>query len=328
MSLNSESFNDYYSHLKDYTQIVKNGNDISLSICIDTVKHQYLCDHVFGGMCFIPATMIMELLMEAALWYTREILKKDDFFPVGLDDINIERALTVAKGEAIQAVINFQKVVDTNGEIAVYFIINSERKSATGEKVGTRINTTAKVILAKEYPATPSVDYSDAFTERYNIPQDVFYREYFPSLGFLFNSCIGKIAFDREQRIFCGVYNCNSKEKEFIKNDTSAFLSSPLGNDSCLQYAVFFSRILALKGRLPIGGRELRMFKKHPVNGEVKVFIKCIHLDDDIMIFDFYSFDETSLIALGKEFKVKKSPYHKELSRQEFELIMNLYKEE
>lgn len=317
-----------YPHLKDCTEVIEREDGLALRIVIDTKRHRYLNDHVFGGMCLVPATMIMELLMEAALWYTRRLPGKEQYFPVGLHDINIERALAVAPGGSLEALIDLQSHTEASGQLTVSLRIHSERKSASGERVGSRVNTTAQVLLAEAYPTAPAVEARgiDYYRQKYSIPQSVYYSYYFLALGPLFHSCTGNIAFDKEKREFMGVYNCAGKEAHFIEGNEAPFLSSPLGNDSCLQYAVFFSRILAITGRLPIGGKQFTQFRKHPLEGEVTVYIKCLHIDEEIMLFDFHSFnDKSELIAAGKEFKVKKSPYHKEFDGPEFFNVMDRY---
>ena len=321
-----EDFRGLYPHLENCVQVIEGDDGIALRLLIDTNKHLYLNNHIFGGKCFVPATVIMELLMEAALWYTRKVLNKNVFFPIGLIDFNIERALAIAQGHSMEAIIDFQSVAEIDGQLVISLNIHSERRSTTGEKVGVRVNTTVKVLLADNYPLGRNIEIPRFFKEQFSIPQDVYYSYYF-SLGYLFNSCTGKIAFDKEEKVFLGVYDCLGKEAQFIKDNNSPFLSSPLGNDSCLQYAVFFSRILFLKSRLPIGGKEFLMLKKHPLTGPVRVLIKCLHIDDDVMVFDFDSFDDKSLIASGKEFKVKKSPYHTGAPGEEFYDVLYKYRE-
>lgn len=321
-------FGEYFPHLENCTEIIQSEHGVSLRVLIDTTKHLYLGDHVFGGKCFVPATMIMELLMEAALWHNRRVLNQSGFFPVQLENINIERAIAIAQGDSAEVIIDFLSVTETDGRWNVSLKVSSARQAVTGEKIGTRINTTALVILADHYPAAPAIQLPNRFKESSDIPGNIYYDYYFPSLGYLFHSCTGNFRFDPQQKIFLGVYNCSNKENHFIKNGTAGFLSSPLGNDSCLQYAVFFSRILALKGRLPIGGKEFLVFKRHPLDGAVHVFIQCLHIDDELMIFDFYSFDDQSFIAAGKEFKVKKSPFHREFGHEEFFHIINQYKKD
>lgn len=321
---------DKYPHLKNCTgEFVVNNGEVTLGINIDSVHHRYLQDHVFGGDSFVPATMIMELLFEAALYYCESYLKLDiiDLKPARLMDFSILRAMAMQPGNSLGAQFVFKQVNENDDEIYMDIEIISKRVSKSGTVLGKRLNASSKVILS--YNALKKTEFKipDDYYDYYQVPKELFYKNYFPSLGYFFQSSCAKFAVSRDKTCFIGEYDCMNKEKDFILHQVSTFVTSPLGNDSCLQYTVFFSRVINLIGRLPIGGEKLEFYRRHPLQGKVKVFVECITIDDD-MVCNIYSFDNEGLIFYAKKFVVRKSPYHKLIERNEFDSIINEYRTE
>ena len=102
-----------YPHLKDSViDKVVSGSSIDLHIRIDTNVHTYLKEHIFDGECFVPATMIMELLMEAAFYYQETILQRDvrEIVPDRLEDLQIKRSLRLKVGSSLEIHIKIDSI--------------------------------------------------------------------------------------------------------------------------------------------------------------------------------------------------------------------------
>lgn len=316
---------DRYPHFKNHIECFSvEGDTARLDIEIDSSHHVYLKDHIFGTDSFVPATMIMELFFEAAVFYSEYQLNLDvaNLRPAQLVDFSILRALAMLPGNSMKAQFIYRKVIKNKNEIEFEIEIVSKRINKMNQVLGTRLNATSRVVLSyndveiQEF-LIPQEEYN-----YYQLPKDSYYKFYFPSLGPLFQSSCARFAVNSEKTLFIGEYDCSGKEKNFISNQESTFLTSPLGNDSCLQYAVFFSRYINLIGRLPIGGKQLDFCRPHPLTGKVKVFVELVAIDED-MVCNICSFDSNGIIFKAKEFVVRKSPYHSLMERKEFDDMIN-----
>jgi|GEM_PF-1527198 len=318
---------DRYPHLRNYVEsCIDQDNTLSLDLNIDSSHHVYLKDHVFGNNSFVPATMIIELFFEAALFYSEYHLnlEAENLKPAKLVDFSILRAIAMLPGESLKVRFLFKQVIKKASEIEFDMEIISQKVNKSNVVLGVRQNATSKVVLSYERAKSPDFYIPEDHFAYYQLPKDRFYEYYFPSLGPFFQSSCARFAVNKDKTRFIGEYDCLLKERNFIEGQSSEFLTSPLGNDSCLQYAVFFSRIINLIGRLPIGGKELSFYKKHPSGGRVKVFVECITIDDD-MVSNIYSFDSNGVIFHAREFIVKKSPYHTLMDREKFDHMLNKY---
>ncbi|MCC5468458.1 polyketide synthase dehydratase domain-containing protein [Pelosinus baikalensis] len=319
---------DQYPHLRNKVQgFSLQGETVSLKLNIDSSYHIYLKDHVFGTDCFVPATMIIELLFEAALFYCEYYRKIDvkELKAVELLDFSILRALAMTPGDSLDMEFLFKQITKRDSTIEFKIEIISNRVNKLNAIIGTRLNVTSQVILSTVSPQPPKLRIPDLAYTYYQVPKDQYYSEDFPSLGPLFQSSCARFAVSEDKTCFIGEYDCLGKEKNFILGQESTFVTSPLGNDSCLQYAVFFSRIINQIGRLPIGGKKLQFYKTHPLSGKVKVFVECVSIDDD-MVSNIYSIDSTGIIFCANEFVVRKSPYHKLVEREVFDKMLNKHK--
>lgn len=317
-----------YPHLKNH---ILNFNDTgekkSLSIKIDSEVQYYLKDHIFGGESFVPATMIIEILFEATLYYCEYYLKIDveNIKPIKLEEFDILRSLKMKPGDAINAEIRFNSVKIEKKGIFSDITIYSNRLNSQKEIIGRRVNVISKVQMGVEpYEPVKFIIPKEHFNY-YQLNKKEFYSLYFPSLGYLFQTSLARFAVNDAKTCYVAEYNCNDNEKRFIQNQESEFLTSPLGNDSCLQAAVFFSRMINLIGRLPIGGEELYFYRDHPPEATMHVFIEKVEIDTD-MKCNIYSYDEDGIIFYAKNFVVRKSPYHKLMDRDAFETNIGEHK--
>lgn len=314
-----------YPHLKDSViDKVVSGSSIDLHIRIDTNVHTYLKEHIFDGECFVPATMIMELLMEAAFYYQETILQRDvrEIVPDRLEDLQIKRSLRLKVGSSLEIHIKVDSI-NTNLDSPMNLIIYSNRFNSKGEVLGVRENVSARVyVKAKKEEVIPfHLPYFEQVV--YQLDFNDTYQTMFPSLGEHFQTCTGKIILDHGKKYFIGEYVLHDKEMSCVINQQTEFLTSPLGNDACLQLAVLFSRSLNLIGRLPIGG-ELIEFHRKDKRGKVKVFVECLEIDDD-MKCNITSFDEEGILVRMKNFVVRKSPYHSIMKREELDKWLRQY---
>lgn len=292
-----------------------------LSIHIDSEFQNYLKDHVFGGESFVPATMIIELLFEAAFYYCEKTMKMNvaELKPIMLKNFDIQRALKMKPGDSIDADFIYNSVEEKEDGTVLFDIeIASNRLSASKKVVGRRVNVKSKVVIGKNVYPAPDFKIPDEHYNYYQLNKANFYKTYFPSLGKLFQTAHAKFAVNDERTHYIAEYNCDNNEASFIQGQTSHFITSPLGNDSTLQAAVFFSRMINLIGRLPVGGEELYFYRKHPLDSDMHVYVEKVDIDDN-MTCNIYSYDKNGVVFSAKNFVVGRSPYHKLLDRETFE---------
>lgn len=322
---NQRKNDDKYPLFRNITEnFMVHQETARLKLTFDSNVQIYLKDHVFGIHLFVPATMIMELFFEAALFYTEFRLGYDieKYQPSQLNDFFIFRSIVMPPGGSAEIELIYKKIIQQNEEILLEIDITSQRINKSNILLGNRLNATAQVILSSKSPPSPEFQIPQSHFKYYRLPKEKYYAYYFPSLGPLFQSSNAYFAVAHDYSHLIGEYDCLNKEFHFIMNQQSSFVTSPLGNDTCLQYAVFFSRIINLIGRLPVGGKKLTFYRKHPSCGKVKVWIECLYIDQDVMVSNMTSFDCLGSIFNAQEFTVKKSPYHKVMTRQSFDQVL------
>lgn len=315
-----------YAHLRNCTEYVLTKETImELKTQINTTRHRYLNDHIFQGDCFVPATMIIEIFVEAGTWFSEFTCdgSKNEKQVIAIENLNIQRALAVKPGGSLDVSIILNKVDKEENTIRMRMEIVSKRINRSGKIVGKRLNARVDVILSDLSPepiAVPRI--FDEYRYYYFSPKE-YYSFYFPSLGPVFQSQTGRFAIDGKKNYLIGEYNCQNREKDFIHGQSSQFLISPLGYDSCLQYAVFLSRVKTLIGRLPVRAKRIHICKPHPLTGAVKVLVRCLHIDGENMACDFWAFQENGpVIIKGETFVVQRSPFNRYGDRQAFDTFM------
>jgi hypothetical protein len=322
---------DKYPHLKNKVEgFVNYDGTIGLKLNIDSSYHVYLKDHVFGSDSFVPGTMVMELFFEAALFYCEYYMKIDvkDLKPAQLIDFSLLRALAMPPGKALNVEFIFKEVTKKDNTIECSIEIISDRINQSNIVIGTRINATSKVVLSSVLPQPSQWSIPDLGYTYYQVSKSQYYTDYFPSLGPLFQSSCSHFAVSDNMTYYVGEYDCLDKEKGYISGQESNFLTSPLGNDSCLQNAVFFARVIDRNGRLPIGGKKIEFYKKHPLSGKVKVFVECTSINHQDMVSNIYSFDSDGIIFHAEEFTVRDAPYEGVVEDSEFDKMLKENKAE
>lgn len=307
--------------------IKEDANELDLHVCIDSEKHIYLKEHIFGGQCFVPATMIMELLFESAFIYceTKMKLNVNEINPYKLVDLSIMRGITMQIGEKTDIYI---KVVEKQNQESLYtfeILIYSNRINRLGKIIAIKENVISKVLLSKEKYCDSKIILPKFSADIYNISCEELYRKQFPGLKYHFQTCQSKFQIDKKLKYCIGEFDLMDKERTSIKGIESNFITSPLGNDACLQIAVFFSRIINLVSKLPIGGDEIEIICKNPIKGKVNVLLECLQAGDDTH-FNITSYYEDKIYTRMKNFVVRKSPYNSLISRQELDNFMISYK--
>jgi len=323
MQINSR-YPHFYESILDQTQ---DHHAMDLHVCIDTKKQTYLMEHVFGENCFVPATMIIELLFEASFYFCEYQLKTDmeEMKPYKLHDLSIMRGLTLSPGKKMDLHIKviYKGMIDDIYEMEL--LIYSNRFNRAGEILGIRNNVTAKVFLRKGQCINVLMNLPQFEEDVFHLPVNEMYKILFPSLGYHFQTCQSTFLFDRRRRFCIGEFNIKNKEASCIERIESTFITSPIGNDACLQIAVLFSRMINLIGRLPIGGEEIEIIRKIPMDGNVKVLVECLEINDD-MHCNITSYDDDGVYVRMKNFIVRKSPYHKSMQREKLDQWMDQYK--
>lgn len=315
--------------LEDSVIRKQEGEISSLEMKIDPKKYVYLYDHKFGGDCFVPATAIIEIFSEAALWFANELKGIDGLQVTGVEKLFIERAIAINPEKTLTINISCNEIEINDAECATLAMeITSPRENKKGKIVGSRRNGYATVVLGKRKPSNTPLSIPEKEFNSYNFDQSVYYDYYYPSHGPLFQSLTGKFMISDDKEYIVGQYDCAEQESRFVKDKETKFVLSPLGYDSCLQYAVYLSRVKDLFGRLPIAADSIVVHREHPVNGICTVIVKCLHIDDDIMDCDFKTYNtENELILSAKKFRVKRAFFHK-YGRSEFDEPLNKNKVE
>ncbi|NLL14061.1 MAG: hypothetical protein GX267_11710 [Fibrobacter sp.] len=277
-------------------------------------------DHIFGSECFIPATVIMELFAETAVWFVEWAFNERNLLVSNLKNLFIKRALAVQPGKIIDTRIEILFVKNVDGQYELEIQITSPRISATNSKIlGRRLNATCTVIVSSQYTIGRDSFVPEGLDNHIKFESESYYKYYYPSHGHLFQSLTGKFSFDSSCRFLIGEYDCQNKQQSFVLGVKNSFHLSPLGYDSCLQYAVYLSRISHLFGRLPIGGEEICIHSRHPESGKCTVIVERTYIDDQIMECNFYSYtNDGKPIVSARSFQVKRAFFHK-YERDEFD---------
>lgn len=300
--MSEETFSQY-PHLRNSAVLQLADHGLAgLRAVIDTRnEHIYLFDHVFGRDCFVPATMIMELFAEAAAWFMRFYCQVAGQKVIRLEELSIKRALAIRPGASLEARILLTGVEGTGGAHRLKLEIVSQRVNNNGESLGDRLNAQCCVVMASAAPEAERLEIPELDYDYYQFSPEILYRNFFPSLGPLFQSQTGKFAVSKSRDVLIGEYNCFDKERRFIKQLESDFFLSPLGYDCCLQYTVFLSRIISIVGRLPIGCQALHIYNDHPHVGNCKVVVRCLEKNDEVMQADFWAFDARRALIVSAE---------------------------
>jgi hypothetical protein len=267
----------------------------------------------------------MELFVEAAGWFAEHYLHWDSEScnVVGLENFSIERAIAIKPGSALDICIQLIDADETSCSKSMKVSIVSKRINFYGKTIGKRLNAYCKILFSDTLPGTHFVEIPHCKLKYYHLDPQVYYNFYFPSLGPLFQSGTGRFAVSEDINTLIGEYDCRNSEKFFIEGQESKFIISPLGYDSCLQYTVFLSRILTIKGRLPVSAKKINIIRNHAESGRYRVGVKCLKIDDEIMLADIWLFDDEGIIVmLAEEFAVKRSPFHRYDDKQAFEELL------
>ncbi|HEX2939321.1 MAG TPA: hypothetical protein VHO66_10470 [Ruminiclostridium sp.] len=321
-----------YAHLKGCTQEISKQSCLAgLKVHISTTQHNYLLDHVFGKDCLVPATMIMELFAESATWFLEKLCKNNEnnLKLTCFEELDIERAIALEPGDTIDIEILLMDLVCNETDARLKIDIVSKRKNFKGKVVGERLNAKcivdfAAIIENQEENFVPNGNF-----DYYEIPKELYYKNFFHPLGPSFNSATGRFAVSADKDIIVGEYNCLDKEKGFIRGQNSEFLISPLGYDACVQNTVFLSVLNTFIGKLPVGCRKFQVFKKHLSTGNYRVVVRRKAIDEETMTADFYSLDSEGKTVLKAEgFVVRNSSFQNYRDKDNFERILNEYRKE
>jgi len=276
-----------------------------ISLLIDPSRWLHLNDHRFSGKLFVPATCLLELLAEAAVVFA-ECERPEGF---GFQDVVIERALALDPGVPLGCRLRLLSDDIDGGRRRLGIEIVSDRFAASGKAIGTRRNTIGHVLLGRAGADRRPVRIEG---DSYSFDAGDYYKHFYPSHGPLYQSLTGRFMVDPEKKTILGEYDCQEKQSSFFDAARPEFLLSPLGYDSCLQYAVYLARVRTLHGRLPVGGKRIEVLGRHPTSGASFVQATCNRIDEEIMDCDIVCWDgEGRAVMVADDFRVQRSFHHK-----------------
>lgn len=279
--------------------------DKRIALTIDPGRWLHLNDHRFSGKLFVPATCLLEMLAEAAVAFAG--VEGPEGF--GFRDVVIERALALDPGVPLECRLRLLSDDEEQGRRKLGIEIVSDRLGAGGRIIGTRRNTFGYVLLGRESEDRRPVRFEG---DNYSFDAGDYYRHFYPSHGPLYQSLTGRFLVDPDKRTIIGEYDCQDKQANFFDAPRPDFLLSPLGYDSCLQYAVYLARVRTLHGRLPVGGRRIEVLGRHPESGSSFVQATCNRIDEEIMDCDLVCWDDKGrAIMVADDFRVQRSFHHK-----------------
>lgn len=309
--------------LIETAQLIHKENHFSLHQIIDpSAKYPYLHDHQFGGKLFMPATGIMEYFAEAASFWCEKKLH-GSYHVRELRNLNIERAIAIMPGSTLTIDLTYTSSSIEGPQAIISMEIHSSRINAAGNIIGRRMNASCTVEMTlipyHEQPLAPSFQEPASHYDCYAFLQNNYYNFYYPSHGPLFQSLTGRFKVSRDLRYLIGEYDCSDKQSRYVTDNTQEFLLSPLGYDSCLQYAVYLSRIRDLSGRLPVSCPRVIIHRRHPVKGYCYALIECVHINEEIMDCHIRCYDHEGLMIMEAEsFRVQKAFFHR-YTRNDFD---------
>lgn len=190
-----------YPHFHGCIEIVKSPEYLaSINMNIDTKEHIYLIDHVFGEKCFVPATMIMEIFLEAALWFERSVEPQTHLYPKMLLNLNIERAIAIEPGDALKlkVTVNILEAVRTKDECRQKIEIVSSRLTRNKKNIGMRLNASSGVVLSAKDIEINKMVLPDIDFNHYSVNPEKWYEYLFPSLLDCFHGSTGDVSISHD----------------------------------------------------------------------------------------------------------------------------------
>lgn len=318
----------YYSHLMNkIVACLVVDKKMMLTINIDSMFHKYLNEHLFGETFFVPATFIVELMFEVCYCYCESILKKDGdkLKPLNMKGLDIMRGLKRLPGGNLDTTFEVELKKEDKGELYLEVKITSERINKAGDTVGVLVNAESEVVLTENQIEVPKFQPETINLIKYGFSKEIMYHTFFPRLGYHFQTCLGGIEMDREKNHLFAIYNCENKEISCITGIASDFITSPLGNDACLQYAVLLSRLTNGIGRLPISAADIQFYRKSSVEGNVCVYIEKLYIDEEDTEYNITCFDQEGVFVRFNKLTAHKSPYQEYLTEDMRQGFLNKY---
>lgn len=312
---------EQYPHLKEKINNVRfEEARMQFDLEIDSSYHDYLNEHIFDEKFYLPATFIVEIMMEAAKYNLQEecidINQQNVLWE--MDELEIYRAVKRKSGDKLTVTCTVTRYHVQESIYNAVVEIHSDRVNKSGQKVGRCLNAKSKVVLKAEnsYQVFESKKIELEDYGYYDIESTMIYKEYYSGLGERFKNCTYNILVDQKLSKMHGFYNCNGSEVKCINRENQEFITSPLGNDACLQYAIFLSRLNNGLGELPIGCEKIQFVRKPSHLQNVKVYIRINQIDDEKTYFDIYSYDEMGICVYFKDFISKKTIFQKKMEHQ------------
>lgn len=218
--------------------ISRTDDSITFSVIFDPETMVFMKDHRFGGKYLVPGTVIMDLMATACGMFQN----KRDIFPLRIEQIDILRAIMAEDGESERVTLTAKRV-DTAGKTTTFEVsLKGDKKNAAGKVVRKNVAIARAVIktnisdgvVQRAHPAGKKKIFS-------NYPQEQLYKEYIKSHGPLFVTLEGEIYANEDINHIVTFFSTRDKEDGFSVQEGLQFLLSPLGVDSMMQTAVYYS---------------------------------------------------------------------------------------
>lgn len=284
----------------------------TIYINIDGERFIFMDDHQFNEENIMPGTFIMELLIEAAAYKAEvQLSLMEKLHAQEVRNFVIARALSVDRENPAQLEIHPVLKSSEKGLYLLEVTLKCQRINKKGKVLGIRTMASAEVLLSEKKAFSPlfsGTEGEDFTWYDFSSCLKDYYDFFHSSHGPLFQSITGRFALSDSSLI--GEYDCGGREKDFIFNQNSVFMTSPLGNDSTLQYGVMLAITEKLKGHLPVGGDSLSFYETHPVSGPCYVYVEKLSIDESLMVCNISSFNSRGEIFMRAEnFRLQKAPY-------------------
>ncbi|RJG50435.1 polyketide synthase dehydratase domain-containing protein [Motilimonas pumila] len=274
------------------------NNIAQLQLNLDHQQALFASHHSFTMGDIIPATVLLEYLLEAAAWLLGHHFGQQQCYPLAVSQFIIERGLVLTPGKTTELEIHIEKIAINSVKSSLKVSLLSQRINRQGKCLGKKRHASAQISFDFRLKPSVQLPYFDGEIQQYKACKDFLYDRIITTHGPLFQSLTGEFVLSENRQELLGEYHCQHKEKGWLASGNDHFIMSPLGLDSCLQLICFSAILHDGKPRLPMKIQALQVFRQHPSHSFCRVHIHLQRADEAEIICKMAVFDSNNQVIL------------------------------
>lgn len=269
-----------------------------LQLNLDHQQALFASHHSFSMGDIIPATVLLEYLLEAASWLLGHHFGQQQSYPLAVSQFNIERGLVLEPGKTTELELSIEKMAINSVKSSLKVSLLSQRINRQGKRLGKKRHASAQVTFDFRLKPSVQLPYFEGEIQQYKACKDFLYDRIITTHGPLFQSLTGEFVLSGNRRELLGEYHCQHKERDWLASGNDHFIVSPLGLDSCLQLICFSGILHDGKPRLPMKIQALQVFRRHPTHSRCRAHIHLTHADEQEVSCQIAVFDSNNQVVL------------------------------